>query len=56
MLFYYCFGLFKIAVIVQQIYARYVRGHTTDARFARLNEWVASLGRQAERALETGKI
>ena len=37
-LFYYAFGLYKIAVIVQQIYARYVRGHTRDARFARLND------------------
>ena len=55
-LFYYCFGLFKIAGIVQQIHARYVRGHTRDARFARLNEWVAVLGRQAEHALETGVV
>jgi aminoglycoside phosphotransferase (APT) family kinase protein len=55
-LFYYCFGLFKIAGIVQQIYARYVRGHTTDPRFARLNEWVSVLGRQAECALERGNV
>jgi aminoglycoside phosphotransferase (APT) family kinase protein len=55
-LFYYCFGLFKIAGIVQQIHARYVRGHTRDARFARLNEWVAVLGRQAEHALKTGVV
>jgi aminoglycoside phosphotransferase (APT) family kinase protein len=54
MLFYYCFGLFKIAVIVQQIYARYVRGHTQDQRFARLNEWVAVLSDTAARAVETG--
>jgi aminoglycoside phosphotransferase (APT) family kinase protein len=55
-LFYYCFGLYKIAVILQQIYARYVRGHTRDDRFARLNERVAALGRQAMIALETGRI
>jgi len=55
-LFYYVFGLLKIAGIVQQIYARYVRGLTKDARFARLNEWVAVLGQQAERALESGKV
>jgi aminoglycoside phosphotransferase (APT) family kinase protein len=55
-LFYYCFGLFKIAVIVQQIYARYVRGHTRDDRFARLNDLVAALGRQADRALEAGRV
>jgi len=55
-LFYYCFGLYKMAVILQQIYARYVRGHTKDPRFARLNTWVEALGQQAERSLEAGKI
>jgi len=35
--FYYAFGLFKIAVIVQQIYARYEKGYTQDPRFAHLN-------------------
>jgi aminoglycoside phosphotransferase (APT) family kinase protein len=55
-LFYYCFGLFKIAVIIQQIYARLVRGHTHDPRFARLNEVVAVMSQQAERALEAGTI
>jgi aminoglycoside phosphotransferase (APT) family kinase protein len=55
-LFYYCFGLFKIAVIVQQIYARYVRGHTRDARFARLNDLVAALSQQADRALDAGRV
>ena len=34
MLFYYAFGLFKTAVIVQQIYYRYVQGFTKDERFA----------------------
>ncbi len=37
-IFYYVFGLFKISVIVQQIYYRYVNGYTADPRFARLNE------------------
>jgi aminoglycoside phosphotransferase (APT) family kinase protein len=55
-LFYYCYGLFKIAGIIQQIYARYVRGHTRDERFARLNEHVAILAEQAGRALETAKV
>jgi aminoglycoside phosphotransferase (APT) family kinase protein len=54
--FYYAFGLYKIAVIVQQIYARYVRGHTRDARFARLNELVAVLAEQADRAIESGRL
>jgi aminoglycoside phosphotransferase (APT) family kinase protein len=56
MLFYYCFGVYKIAVIIQQIYARYVRGHTRDDRFARLNERVAALCRQADLALKRGHI
>ena len=55
-LFYYGFGLYKIAVIVQQIYARYVRGHTRDPRFAHLNGLVGVLAAQAERAVETGRL
>lgn len=55
-LFYYCFGLFKLAVIVQQIYARYVRGHTTDPRFAQLDRLVSLLGEQAERSLQSGRM
>ena len=34
--FYYVFGCFKIAVIAQQIYARYKQGLTKDTRFASL--------------------
>jgi aminoglycoside phosphotransferase (APT) family kinase protein len=55
-LFHYVFALFKIAVIVQQIYKRYVEGHTRDPRFAGLAAWVEVLGRQATRALERGRI
>jgi aminoglycoside phosphotransferase (APT) family kinase protein len=31
--FYYCFGLFRLAVIVQQIYYRYYNGQSHDLRF-----------------------
>jgi aminoglycoside phosphotransferase (APT) family kinase protein len=55
-LFYYVFALFKIAVIVQQIYKRYVEGVTSDSRFATLIQWVRVMARQAERALEKGRI
>jgi len=55
-LFYYVFGLFKVAVIIQQIYARYVRGNTRDGRFAQLNELVAIMSQQAERAINTGRL
>lgn len=46
--FYYVYGLFKIAVIIQQIYVRFVRGHTQDPRFATLASRVQQLARQAE--------
>ncbi|MFO0945245.1 MAG: phosphotransferase family protein [Planctomycetota bacterium] len=56
MLFYFVFGLFKLAVIIQQIYARYHRGHTKDPRFAHLNLMVAVLAQQATAAIESGKF
>jgi aminoglycoside phosphotransferase (APT) family kinase protein len=56
MLFYYICGLFKVAVIAQQIYARYVRGLTRDRRFAGFNQMVAALGSGAIRAIETGRF
>jgi len=51
--FYYCFGLFKIAVVVQQIYYRFRQGLTRDARFAGLGHAVGVLARQA--ALHLGR-
>ena len=51
-LFHYVFALFKLAVIVQQIYRRYMDGHTSDPRFAPLIHMVRVLGTQATRALE----
>jgi aminoglycoside phosphotransferase (APT) family kinase protein len=56
MLFCYVCGLFKVAVIAQQIYARYVRGLTHDPRFAGFNEVVAALGLGAVRAIDAGRI
>lgn len=45
--FYETFAVFKLAVVIQQIYVRYVRGQTDDARFATLGERVARLARRA---------
>jgi aminoglycoside phosphotransferase (APT) family kinase protein len=45
--FYQIFAIFKIAVVIQQIYFRYVQGQTTDARFASFDERVAYLAHQA---------
>lgn len=50
LVFYYVYGLFKIAVIAQQIYYRYKKGLTTDKRFAHLNQsanLLCQLGLQA---------
>jgi aminoglycoside phosphotransferase (APT) family kinase protein len=55
-LFAYVFGLFKVAVIAQQIYRRFAEGATTDPRFAALVHGVRILGRQAARALDRGRI
>jgi aminoglycoside phosphotransferase (APT) family kinase protein len=46
---YEVFAVFKLAVVIQQIYARYVRGQTDDPRFAALGERVATLARIAAR-------
>ena len=54
--FYYVYGLFKIAVIVQQIYSRYRQGHTRDPRFARLIEGVRGCARAALQAATLGRI
>ncbi len=56
MLFPYAFALFKIAVILQQIYKRFREGKTTDPRFAVLGAAVRVLCAQATRALEQGRI
>ena len=42
--YYYVFGTFKVAVIAQQIYYRYVKGFTKDKRFANFNFFVRMLG------------
>ncbi len=55
-LFYYVFGTFKIAVIAQQIYARFTKGFTQDKRFANFNHFVNVLGKIAYSAIQSGKI
>jgi len=55
-LFYYLYGLLKIAVIVQQIYARYRRGLTQDERFAGLYAVVRACGQRGVTALARDSI
>lgn len=48
--FYQVFALFKIAVVVQQIYFRFVNGQTSDPRFANLGDRVAYLAQRGVRS------
>jgi aminoglycoside phosphotransferase (APT) family kinase protein len=45
--FFEVFALFKIAVVIQQIYHRFVNGQTDDPRFANFGERVTFLARRA---------
>jgi aminoglycoside phosphotransferase (APT) family kinase protein len=47
--YYHIFALFKIAVVIQQIYYRYVKGQTSDARFGAFGARVAYLATHAAR-------
>ncbi len=49
---YEAFGLWKSAVVLQQLYIRWKRGQTQDARFAGLERVVPQLVRAAGRVLE----
>jgi len=45
--FYHALGLFRLTVIVAQIYVRYVRGQTQDPRFAAMGMMIPALARRA---------
>ncbi|MCD6296196.1 MAG: phosphotransferase family protein [Deltaproteobacteria bacterium] len=50
--FYYCFGLFRLAVIAQQIYYRYYHGQTKDERFKTLIHMVRVLDKTAHAVIK----
>jgi aminoglycoside phosphotransferase (APT) family kinase protein len=50
--FYYCYGLFRLAVIAQQIYFRSYRGETEDPRFSVFNHAVIALESSARRVID----
>ncbi len=56
LVFYYAFGLLKTAVIAQQIYYRFAKGLTQDARFAAMIIGVRLLADQARTSIETDSI
>jgi aminoglycoside phosphotransferase (APT) family kinase protein len=56
LVFYYAFGLFKTAVVLQQIYYRYAKGLTQDPRFAPFITVVRALADQAKTSIERARI
>jgi aminoglycoside phosphotransferase (APT) family kinase protein len=51
--YYEIFAVFKIAVVIQQIYYRFAHGQTTDRRFATFDARVVYLARHAARLAES---
>jgi aminoglycoside phosphotransferase (APT) family kinase protein len=45
--YYHTLAVFKLAVVIQQIYYRYHVGQTRDARFADFHKRVEALARMA---------
>lgn len=55
-LFYFVYGAFKIAVIVQQIYTRWKQGHSKDPRFGQLIHAVHYFGNLGRLAIDKDRI
>jgi aminoglycoside phosphotransferase (APT) family kinase protein len=55
-LFYYAFALYKLAVVAQQLYKRYVDGLSKDPRFSVMLAGVQALTMVALMAVEKGRI
>ena len=56
LLYFYVFGLFKNAVVIQQIYARWKNGFSKDERFAGLLRGVEALSQRAQAAIASGQF
>ena len=54
--FYYAFGLYKLGVIIEQIYNRYDKGLTTDKRFAGLHEAMKICAKVAWQSIQKNQI
>ncbi len=54
--FYFVFGHLKLATILQQLYLRWVQGHTSESRYARLLEEVRVCVRIADQAMQHQRI
>ena len=54
--FYYVFGLYKNAVIAQQIYARWKQGFSHDERFGKILPMIIELATKARQVMQSGVI
>jgi aminoglycoside phosphotransferase (APT) family kinase protein len=55
-LYFYVFGLFKNAIVIQQIFSRYHKGLTQDPRFKHLDKGVARLLSKAQESISQNKM
>ncbi len=54
--FYYVYGLWRLAVIIQQIYYRYYHGQTDNPRFKPFGQMVNALGELSRLKIKTGEL
>lgn len=54
--FYHVYGVFRLAVIIQQIYYRYYHGQTQNKTFATFGQFVNVLGNYARQLIEQSKL
>jgi aminoglycoside phosphotransferase (APT) family kinase protein len=54
--FYYVYGIWRLAVIIQQIYARFYRGQNDNPRFKDYGQMAAALGNLARYKIKTGTL
>lgn len=54
--YYLAYGIFRLAVILQQIYYRYYHGQTKNKNFAGFGMQVNALGNRARKLIETANV
>jgi aminoglycoside phosphotransferase (APT) family kinase protein len=54
--FYYVYGIWRLAVIIQQIYARFYRGQNDNPRFKPYGQMAAALGNLARYKIKSGTL
>jgi len=54
--FYYIYGIWRLAVIIQQIYYRFYHGHTDNPKFKAYGMMTNALGQLARYKIKTGQL